>query len=51
MNGGRPTVIHMGTMEIQITHNPWVGEFPPDPECVHKGDDYHLTKGYDCFME
>jgi hypothetical protein len=35
MSGGKQTVIHMGTMEIQIVHSPWAGEFPLDPECDH----------------
>jgi hypothetical protein len=39
VNGGKPIVIHMGTMEIQVAHDLWVGDFPPDPECMHKGDD------------
>jgi hypothetical protein len=38
-NGGKPTVFHMGTMEIQTAHDPWVGEFLPEPKCVHKDDD------------
>jgi len=38
MNGGKQTVIHMDTMEIQIVHSPWAGAFPLDPECDHRSE-------------
>lgn len=39
VNGGKLIVIRMGTVEIQVIHDLWAGEFLPGPECVQKGDD------------
>jgi len=49
MNGGKRTVIHMGTMGIQIVHSPWAGEFPLDPECDRRSK-INSNQSYDYFV-
>jgi len=39
----------MGTMEIQIVHNPWGAEFPLDPECGHRSK-INSNQSYDYFV-